>query len=149
VGRALQFFREIEPLGDPRVFAGLLAFSKGRKWVVYAKPPFGGPAHVLKYLGRYTHRVAINNQRLLALEDGHVSFAWPDFRDSLRRAVTVSAPGFIRASSCSTAPPTVPSGFVTTASWPTAIVPPSSISDGNCPCERLGSPLYPRFNPLA
>ena len=67
-----------------------------KEWVVYAKPPFGGPAHVLEYLGRYTHRVAISNQRLLALQDGQVSFAWTDYRDSLHKVMTVPAEEFIR-----------------------------------------------------
>jgi hypothetical protein len=50
--------------------------------VVYAKAPFGGPQHVLEYLGRYTHRVAISNRRLLTLENHEVSFAWKDYRDA-------------------------------------------------------------------
>jgi hypothetical protein len=54
------------------------------EWVVYAKPPFDGPHQVLKYLARYTHRVAIANQRLVALEDGHVSFRWKDYTRSGR-----------------------------------------------------------------
>src|SRR5215468_7579891 len=56
--------------------------SDGRiKWVVYAKPPFGGPDQVLRYLARYTHRVAISNGRLFALEEGRVRFRWRDSRD--------------------------------------------------------------------
>ena len=102
---ALQFFGEIEPLRDPRAFARFLAFWKNKKWVVYAKPPFGGPAHVLEYLGRYTHRVAISNRRLLALADGQVSFAWTDYRDSLHKVRTVSAEEFIRLFLQHTLPP--------------------------------------------
>jgi len=65
--------------------------------VVYAKAPFGGPQHVLEYLGRYTHRVAISNRRLLALENGQVSFAWKDYRDGGKdKVMTVSAEEFIR-----------------------------------------------------
>ena len=93
---ALQFFGDLEPLRDPRAFAQFLAPLEHKKWVVYAKPPFGGPAHVLEYLGRYTHRVAISNQRLLALQDGQVSFAWTDYRDSLRKVMRVPAEEFIR-----------------------------------------------------
>jgi NAD(P)-dependent dehydrogenase (short-subunit alcohol dehydrogenase family) len=59
------------------------------EWVVYAKPPFGGPHQVLKYLARYTHRVAIANQRLIALQDGHVSFRWKDYTHA--RAAEVDA----------------------------------------------------------
>jgi hypothetical protein len=64
---------------------------------VYAKAPFGGPQHVLEYLGRYTHRVAISNRRLLALESGQVSFRWKDYRDHNRqKTMIVSASEFIR-----------------------------------------------------
>ena len=93
---ALQFFGDLEPLRDARAFAQYLAPLKDKDWVVYAKPPFGGPAHVLEYLGRYTHRVAISNRRLLALQDGQVSFAWTDYRDSLHKVMTVAAEEFIR-----------------------------------------------------
>ena len=93
---ALQFFGALESLRDPSAFARFLAPLEHKEWVVYAKPPFGGPAHVLEYLGRYTHRVAISNRRLLALEDGQVSFAWTDYRDSLHKVMTVPAEEFIR-----------------------------------------------------
>ncbi len=66
-------------------------------WVVYAKPPFGGPAHVLKYLARYTHRVAIANSRLVALDEGRVSFLWKDYAHGCRRRVmTLSGAEFLR-----------------------------------------------------
>jgi hypothetical protein len=93
---ALQFFGELESWRDPSAFARFLAPLERKEWVVYAKPPFGGPAHVLEYLGRYTHRVAISNQRLLALEDDQVSFAWTDYRDSLHKVMRVPAEEFIR-----------------------------------------------------
>jgi Putative transposase/Transposase zinc-binding domain len=93
----LQFFGDLEPLRDPQAFARYLAPLKKKDWVVYAKAPFGGPQHVLEYLGRYTHRVAISNRRLLALEDGQVSFQWKDYRDRQQQKVmTVSAEEFIR-----------------------------------------------------
>jgi hypothetical protein len=93
----LQFFGDLEPLRDPQAFARYLAPWKKKDWVVYAKAPFGGPQHVLEYLGRYTHRVAISNRRLLKLEDGHVSFQWKDYRDGQQQKVmTVSAAEFIR-----------------------------------------------------
>jgi Putative transposase len=67
------------------------------EWVVYAKPPFGGPRQVLKYLARYTHRVAIANQRLVALQDGHVSFRWKDYTHAGQLAVMkLEATEFIR-----------------------------------------------------
>ena len=92
----LQFFGEFEALRDSHAFARFLAPLKYKNWVVYAKPPFGGPAHVLEYLGRYTHRVAISNRRLRTLQDGQVSFAWTDYRDSLQKVMTVPAEEFIR-----------------------------------------------------
>jgi len=67
------------------------------EWVVYAKPPFGGPRQVLKYLARYTHRVAISNQRLLALEDGRVTFRWKNYaRAGEPATMTLKAEEFIR-----------------------------------------------------
>jgi len=93
----LQFFSDLAPLADPIAFARHLAPLQHKKWVVYAKAPFGGPQHVLEYLGRYTHRVAISNRRLLALQDGQVSFEWKDYRDAGKsKAMTVSAEEFIR-----------------------------------------------------
>jgi hypothetical protein len=93
----LHFFGDLLPLCDPIAFARYLAPLEHKKWVVYAKPPFGGPQHVLEYLGRYTHRVAISNRRLLALENGQVSFAWKDYRDAGKsKVMTVPAGEFIR-----------------------------------------------------
>lgn len=92
----LQFFGDLAELSDPSRFARFLAPLKKRKWVVYAKAPFGGPQQVLQYLGRYTHRVAISNRRLLALQDGQVTFAWKDYRDGQQKEMTVSADEFIR-----------------------------------------------------
>ena len=68
-----------------------------KKWVVYCKPPFGGPKGVLQYLGRYTHRIAISNNRILANRDGHVSFLWRDYADDNRqKTMTLKADEFIR-----------------------------------------------------
>ena len=93
----LQFFSELEVLADPRVFAARLRRIRSRSWVVYAKAPFGGPRQVLAYLGRYTHRVAISNQRLRTLEDGKVTFDWKDYRDDNRnKTMTLEAGEFIR-----------------------------------------------------
>ena len=66
-----------------------LAPLQHNKWVVYAKAPFGGPQHVLEYLGRYTHRVAISNRRLLSLHDGQVAFEWKDYRDAGKSKVSI------------------------------------------------------------
>ena len=70
----LQLFNALEPLKAPGAFARYLAPARQTEWVVYAKPPFGGPQHVLEYLGRYTHRVAISNNRVLDFAAGQVSF---------------------------------------------------------------------------
>ena len=69
----------------------------GSEWVVYSKPPFDGPARVLDYVGRYTHRVALSNDRIPAVEDGRVRFRWRDYRHGRRlRSMTLSAEEFIR-----------------------------------------------------
>ena len=94
----LQFFGDLENLRDPHAFARSLAPLRIGKWVVYAKAPFGGPQHVLQYLGRYTHRVAISNSRLLKMEAGQVCFQWKDYRDRQQpnKVMTVAAEDFIR-----------------------------------------------------
>jgi hypothetical protein len=83
----LRFFNALEPLQAPRAFARHLAPARRAEWVVYAKPPFGGPQHVLEYLGRYTHRVAISNNRLIDFGAGMVSFRWKDYRHASRQKV--------------------------------------------------------------
>lgn len=83
----LQFVGDLEHLADAANFRGYLAPLREKNWVVYAKAPFGGPARVLKYLGRYTHRVAISNQRLVAFADGEVSMVWKDYAHGCRRRV--------------------------------------------------------------
>ena len=74
----LQFFSTLENLRDPREFARYLAPMRKAEWVIYAKPPFAGPEQVLDYVGRYTHRVAISNNRLLEIEAGQVRFRYKD-----------------------------------------------------------------------
>ena len=76
----LKFFNTHAQLADKRVFKRFLAPLRRIKWVVYCKDPFAGPEQVLRYLSRYTHRVAISNRRLLAADDGGVSFRWKDYR---------------------------------------------------------------------
>jgi hypothetical protein len=93
----LQFTGELEGLARPAAFNRLIKKARSKKWVVYAKRPFGGPQQVLDYLGRYTHRVAISNHRLLGLEDGRVTFSWKDYRDSgVTKEMTLDAEEFIR-----------------------------------------------------
>jgi hypothetical protein len=76
----LQFFGNLAPLTQAQAFAKYLAPLRNRKWVVYSKRPFGGPKEVLRYLARYTHRVAISNRRLVALDGNDVTFKWKDYR---------------------------------------------------------------------
>jgi Putative transposase/Transposase zinc-binding domain len=76
----LEAFGDLAGLKDPRAFEAHLAAQRRREWVVYAKAPFAGPKQVLGYLARYTHRVAISNRRLVALDDDQVSFRWKDYR---------------------------------------------------------------------
>jgi len=77
----LRFTGQCADLADPAPWDRLLSTLQHTKWVVYAKPPFGGPERVLKYLSRYTHRVAISNHRLLFVGDGIVRFRWKDYAD--------------------------------------------------------------------
>jgi predicted RNA-binding Zn-ribbon protein involved in translation (DUF1610 family) len=98
VGR-LQFFGEYAALIDARAFSDWLAPLRDCEWVVYAKRPFVGPAAVLAYLSRYTHRVAISNQRLLALDERGVTFRWKDYRatgKTRHKTMTLGADEFIR-----------------------------------------------------
>jgi len=93
----LQFHGTIQPLSEPKAFARLLQRCRAGEWVVYAKPPFGGPQKVLDYLARYTHRIAISNDRLLHLHDGKVTFRWKDYQHGGRhRTMTLDAVEFIR-----------------------------------------------------
>jgi Putative transposase/Transposase zinc-binding domain len=84
-------------LADPKQFHQLLRRLHRQAWVVYAKPAFGGPMHVLRYLGRYTHRVAISNHRLLAFDGEHVTFRWKDYsHGGKQRKMTLAATEFLR-----------------------------------------------------
>ena len=93
----LQFFSALEPLRTRRAFLRYLAPLRSAKWVVYSKAPFDGPEQVLRYVARYTHRVAISNDRLLDIEHGRVSFSWKDYRDNnQRKTMALAAEEFIR-----------------------------------------------------
>jgi hypothetical protein len=93
----LEFFGSLEKLRNPAQFRSYLAPLKRIKWVVYAKAPFAGPRQVLDYVGRYTHRVAISNNRILDIEDGRVTFHWKDYRDNDRqKQMILPADEFIR-----------------------------------------------------
>ncbi len=93
----LQFHGSLQQLAAPERFGRFLRQLFTRDWVVYAKPPFGGAEHVLHYLARYTHRVAISNHRLVSFKDGKVSFRWKDYAQaSKHKVMTVSADEFLR-----------------------------------------------------
>jgi hypothetical protein len=93
----LLFPGRLAPLASKVAFAGWLSARYAQDWVVYAKPPFGGPEQVLKYLARYTHRVAISNHRLVSLNDGRVTFRYKDYADDHRhKTMTLSAEEFLR-----------------------------------------------------
>ncbi|MCK4415441.1 MAG: transposase, partial [Candidatus Eisenbacteria sp.] len=84
-------------LADDRQWQCFLERLYRKNWVVYAKPPFGGPQQVFRYLGRYTHRVAIANHRIVGFERGQVTFTWKDYKDGARRkTMALSAIEFLR-----------------------------------------------------
>jgi Putative transposase/Transposase zinc-binding domain len=93
----LQFHGSLRHLTAPGDIPSFLRQLYQQDWVVYAKPPFGGPGHVLNYLARYTHRVAISNHRLVAFANDRVSFRWRDYaHGGKQRTMTVSAHEFLR-----------------------------------------------------
>jgi hypothetical protein len=105
----LGFHGQQQHLADPPVFRELMACCWQKEWVVYAKPPFGGPEQVLKYLARYTHRMAISNQRLVKVEAGQVFFRWKDYaQGNQQKVMALEAVEFIRRFLLHV----VPSGFV-------------------------------------
>src|SRR3546814_20438407 len=93
----LGFCGDLAGLAEPAAFTRRLRELRRVEWVVYAKPPFGGPARALAYLGRYTHRVAIANSRLVRVTDGQVAFRWRDYRHHGKgKVMTLDADEFIR-----------------------------------------------------
>jgi predicted Zn-ribbon and HTH transcriptional regulator len=95
----LGFPGKLAALAEPAAFAAYLAPLRKIKWVVYAKPPFGGPQQVLDYLGRYTHRVALSNERIQGFDNGQVRFQWKDYRrkpSQQSRLMTLQVEEFIR-----------------------------------------------------
>ncbi len=92
----LRFSGDLAPLAEADAFAAHCARLRRIDWVVYAKRPFGGPEQVLAYLGRYTHRVAIANSRLVAMTGDAVSFRWKDYRDGRHKIMTLDAGEFMR-----------------------------------------------------
>ncbi len=97
----LTFPGALQALAPEPAFRVWLRSLYRQTWVVYAKPPFGSPAHVLHYLAWYTHRVAISNHRLVTVTDDTVSFRWKDYRHGSQiRTLTLDADEFLRRSSC-------------------------------------------------
>jgi hypothetical protein len=93
----LEFFSSLESLRNPSAFRNYLAPLREVEWVIYAKRPFAGPEQVLDYVGRYTHRVAISNNRLLDIAEGKVSFCYKDYRhEAQQKTMTLQAEEFIR-----------------------------------------------------
>jgi hypothetical protein len=93
----LNFHGDLKLLAQPNIFAAWLRPLYRQDWVVYLKRPFGGPAYVLQYLGRYTHRVAISNHRLVSLVDGQVTFRWRDSADhNKQKLLTLPVDEFLR-----------------------------------------------------
>ena len=107
--KKLRFPGSMKPLAHKKAFDAFLRTLFRQDWVVYAKQPFGGPQHVLHYLARYTHRVAISNHRIVNVADGYVTFRWKDYaHHSQQRLMTVTADEFLRRFLLHT----LPRGFV-------------------------------------
>ena len=93
----LTFAGTLKPLEHEKAFRSFLRPLFRQNWVVYAKPPFGGPQHVIGYLARYTHRVAISNHRLVAFQDDRVTFRWKDYaHGNKKKEMTLSSQEFLR-----------------------------------------------------
>jgi predicted Zn-ribbon and HTH transcriptional regulator len=156
----LHFHGSLRLLAQPKLFRAWLRQLWRKEWVVYAKKPFGGPQHVLQYLGRYTHRVAISNHRLISFEDGLVTFRWKDYaHDNKKRKMTLSAEEFLRRFLLHV----LPRGFTRIrhfgllsnrrrrgtvalcrallANEPMAFVQPSVSSAAECKCPKCSGPM--------
>jgi hypothetical protein len=93
----IRFYGNLEYLNDPKRFRSFLRPLFRKHWIVYCKPPFGGPEYVLQYLARYTHRVAISNHRLVSLIDGKVTFQWKDYaQGNKQKLMTLDVDEFLR-----------------------------------------------------
>jgi hypothetical protein len=105
----LRFKRKLTSLTQKKKFCSYLNIASKKEWVVYCKAPFGGPQQVLQYLGRYTHRIAISNHRLIRFKEGKVLFRWKDYRhNGKQKAMELAAEEFIRRFLMHV----LPSGFV-------------------------------------
>jgi hypothetical protein len=148
-------------LTEEKNFAAFLRTLSQQDWVVYAKPPFGGPEHVLHYLARYTHRIAISNHRLLSVSDSEVTFRWKDYaHGSKQRTMTLSPEEFLHRFLQHVLPRGFPRiryfGWLTNRSRgsllplcrcllrqpPPATDAPSSTQPATWPCPRCQGPMY-------
>src|SRR5262249_55270855 len=126
----LNFHSDLKLLAEPKTFAAWLRPLYRQDWVVYLKRPFGGPEYVLRYLGRYTHRVAISNHRLVSFSDGHVTFRWRDSaHHNEQKLLTLSLDEFLRRFLLHT----LPQGFV-------------RIRNFGFLANRKRTPLFPLFS---
>jgi hypothetical protein len=158
----LDFPGALAPLKTDAAFRAFLRSLFRQPWVVYAKPPFGSPAHVLHYLARYTHRVAISNHRLVDVTEDTVSFRWKDYRHgSQMRTLTLDAEEFLRrflvhvlptrfvriryfgflASRCRTPQLTQCRQALVVAPAPVPDPPPATHPQPSWPCPRCGAPM--------
>ena len=129
---------ELAPLTHPKFFAAWLRPLFRKDWIVYSKPPFGGPAYVLQYLGRYTHRVAISNHRLVSLVGGQVTFRWRDSaHNNEQKVMTLSLDEFLRRFLLHLLPK---ASFVSAISA-------SSPTGGALPYYRYASQHWAQFHP--
>jgi hypothetical protein len=136
----LVFRASLASVEAPTAFRAWLTVLRRQAWVVYAKPPFGGPATVLDYLARYTHRVAISNHRITAVADGQVTFTYRDRQHGgVIRALTLPTESFIDRFLLHVVPPHVPRRHV---SWADHAQPGASLP----PCPRSPRPARPRLN---
>jgi hypothetical protein len=142
--KRLGFHGKLTALRDPQAFASLLTETTRTPWVVYAKPPFGGPERVLQYLARYTHRVAISNHRLVEMKDGKVSFRWKDYaQGQVEKTMTLEAFEFIRRFLLHV----VPSGFMRIRHY--GLLANCQRQDKLASCRRLlGEPVRDPEKPL-
>jgi hypothetical protein len=148
----LQFFGDHAQLVERDAFAAYLAPLRKAEWVVYSKRPFGGPEAVLAYLSRYTHRVAIANSRLIALDDAGVTFKWKDYRAKGReraKVMTLAVDEFIRRFLIHVLPK-ASTASATTGSLPTPTAPRTSrppahsSTSPRLPPPRKSSRILPR-----
>ena len=97
LAQELRFYGDCQTLAGSEAFGTFVDELSAQDWVVYAKPPFGGAEHVLQYLARYTHRVAISNHRIVSVDDSHVTFRWKDYaHNNQQRTTTLTCEKFLR-----------------------------------------------------